>query len=49
MDDEVVCYAGAALQRWREDVGDKVEPGLIPIVLRVTAEEQRSRLLSDPG
>ena len=49
MDDEVVCYAGAALQRWREDVGDKVEPGLIPIVHRVTAEEQRSRLLSDPG
>lgn len=27
VDDETVCYAGKALAEWRDDVGDKAEPG----------------------
>ncbi len=37
-DDETVCYAGAALERWREE-GDKLEPGALARVRRLTPEE----------
>lgn len=38
VDDETVCYAGAALERWRED-GDKPEPGALIRVRRFTEQE----------
>lgn len=31
VDEGVVCYAGAALERWRKD-NDQPEPGLMPLV-----------------
>jgi hypothetical protein len=38
VDDETVCYAGAALERRRED-GDKPEPGALIRVRRFTEQE----------
>ena len=31
VDEGVVCYAGAALERWRKD-NDQTEPGLMPFI-----------------
>lgn len=41
-DDEVICYAGAALQRWRDEE-NKTEPGARVYVRRLSREEIGAR------
>lgn len=44
VDDEVICYAGAALERWRDDDGHKgTEPGAQVFVRRVPPERRSTQ------